>query len=188
MDKDSVAIRGDLDIYVINKDGTIETMPRLNNKFEKKEGRVLTKTNNSSGYPRVTLTINGTTKAYFVHRLVALAFIPNPEHKRFVNHKDGNRENSNVDNLEWVTKSENEKYKYSSGQVDPCVHSKPGEDHPMHKLTWDDVNYIRNNYVKGSIYTGQCALARMFNITQANVYDIVHYKSWIPQNNEKEIL
>lgn len=58
---------------------------------------------NSSGYPCFTKD-----KCYLVHRMVAIAFIPNPEEKEFVNHKDGNKSNNHISNLEWVTKIENE--------------------------------------------------------------------------------
>ncbi len=53
-------------------------------------------------------------KTFIIHRLVALAFIPNPENKEFVDHKDGNRSNNNIGNLKWVTQKENmntEQYK-----------------------------------------------------------------------------
>ena len=61
----------------------------------------------NGGYDRVTLVVNSKHKNLLVHRLVAEAFIPNPEQKEAVNHIDGNKKNNTVDNLEWVTKQEN---------------------------------------------------------------------------------
>ena len=62
-----------------------------------------------NGYLRVRLAkdFNRTHKLARVHRLVAEAFIPNPENKPFINHKDGNKQNNHADNLEWVTQKEN---------------------------------------------------------------------------------
>ena len=59
------------------------------------------------GYTRVTFSYGRKVVRHLVHRLVAKAFIPNPEDKRTVNHKDGNRQNNCLDNLEWATHSEN---------------------------------------------------------------------------------
>ena len=59
---------------------------------------------------KVYLSKNGKTKAEYVHRLVALAFIPNPDNKPQVNHKDENKQNNYVDNLEWATCKENVNY------------------------------------------------------------------------------
>ena len=61
----------------------------------------------SKGYLRVGLFRNGKRKWYKVHRLVAQAFIENPEHKPQVNHIDGNKKNNSITNLEWVTDEEN---------------------------------------------------------------------------------
>lgn len=63
------------------------------------------------GYARVR--IKG--KRYKIHRLVAETFIPNPEDKREVNHKDGDKLNNRADNLEWATRSENQKHAYKIG-------------------------------------------------------------------------
>jgi hypothetical protein len=65
------------------------------------------KSYNSCGYRQILLYINDEQKHIQVHRLVAMAFISNPEDKLFVNHIDGDRTNNNFENLEWVTQSEN---------------------------------------------------------------------------------
>lgn len=61
----------------------------------------------SKGYLRVYLSKNGKRKHHKVHRLVAQAFIPNPDNKPQVNHIDGNKKNNSITNLEWVTDTEN---------------------------------------------------------------------------------
>jgi hypothetical protein len=58
-------------------------------------------------YKKVCLSKNGSEKPISIHRLVAIHFIPNPDNKPYVNHKDGNRMNNSVENLEWVTSLEN---------------------------------------------------------------------------------
>jgi len=67
--------------------------------------------NNMHEYCNVNLLKDGERKVFKVHRLVAEAFIPNPENKYAVNHKDGNKMNNHYLNLEWCTKSENELHK-----------------------------------------------------------------------------
>ncbi len=68
------------------------------------------------GYEKVQLsTITGKKRTPFVHRLVALAFIPNPENKPQVNHIDGDKRNNQVINLEWVTNQENHNHKLKMG-------------------------------------------------------------------------
>ena len=62
------------------------------------------------GYEVVTLTVYGHSKCFTVHRLVALAFIPNPYNKPTVNHKDENKRNNTVSNLEWATVKENDNH------------------------------------------------------------------------------
>lgn len=73
-------------------------------------GKLMKPSKNEKGYLRIGLTTNGKQKCMRVHRLVAQAFIPNPENKPEVNHIDFDKENNCVNNLEWVTGKENTKH------------------------------------------------------------------------------
>lgn len=80
---------------------------------------------NNGGYDRVTFVTNWKHKNLLVHRIVAEAFIPNPENKPDVNHIDGNKHNNCVNNLEWATRKENVNHAISSGLRPPtCPHNK----------------------------------------------------------------
>jgi hypothetical protein len=103
--------------YVIQSDGGIvSTRSRCNAKF-------LKQTVLPTGYLQVSIMNKGKCKSKLVHRLIAQAFIPNPENKPCVNHKDGNKLNNDVSNLEWCTYSENELHSYS---VLGKINSSPG--------------------------------------------------------------
>lgn len=78
------------------------------------KGRILS-TGHSSGYLSVVLAKDGSTKTFLVHRLVAQAFIPNPENKPQVNHTNGDHQKNDVDNLEWSTEKENQQHAVKLG-------------------------------------------------------------------------
>ena len=80
------------------------------NVYSEKSNRVLKYNVNKKGYSYVVLTNGGYRKTHKLHRLVAQAFIPNPENKPHVNHIDEDKTNNRVDNLEWVTHTENQNH------------------------------------------------------------------------------
>jgi hypothetical protein len=103
-----------------------------------KSGKFL-KQENSKGYKRVTLSIDGKTKRFQVHRLVAMYFIKNQFNKPCVNHIDGDKQNNYLNNLEWCTYSENENHSYNI----------LGKINPIRKLSELDVIDIKKNCIKG---------------------------------------
>lgn len=105
--------------YIISNYGEIISLPRYkrnNSKFQYVQPREICKyTNPKNGYVYVYLCNNGVYKNVRLHKLVAKTFIPNPNNLPQVNHKDGNKLNNHVKNLEWCTASENIKHAYKLG-------------------------------------------------------------------------
>ena len=79
-----------------------------------RKGKIKKPSFDKNGYPQIGLCKNGTVITRKIHRLVAEAFIPNPENKPEINHKDEDKLNNCVDNLEWVTEKENVNYGYGA--------------------------------------------------------------------------
>lgn len=115
------------------------------------------------GYIHVILDNKGCD----LHRIIALAFIPNPSGYEQVNHKNGIKNDNNIDNLEWCTRSENLLHAYRTGL-----------QKPKGKLTEDDIVYIRNNYKKRDEKYGAKALAQLFNVNKGTILKIVNYHTW----------
>ena len=101
--------------YVISKKGDVVALSYIGAVGQKRKTKVLKQITNADGYKVVTLLNNEGKKAFRVHRLVAQAFIPNPENKETVNHIDGEKTNNNVENLEWSTRGEQMIHAYSTG-------------------------------------------------------------------------
>lgn len=97
------------------------------------------------GYHEVLLSENGKTNQYRVHRLVAETFLPNPSNLPCVNHKDGNKLNNHISNLEWCTKSENIKHSYKNG-----LQTKVTNPHGTYRvLNETDFDIIRDLHHRG---------------------------------------
>lgn len=102
----------------------MKIIPGYNNYYVSRDGRVYGKSkrqflkpNLGDGYPKIMLYENVKPKHKYIHVLVAELFIPNPDKKKVVNHKDGNKMNNHVNNLEWATHSENTMHAHQTGLI-----------------------------------------------------------------------
>lgn len=122
--------------YCVSTDGSVYSSYIVGTN---KSGRKIKKLNPvklNSGYLQVQLYNNGVHVHKSVHRLIAEAFIPNPHKKPLVNHKNGNKSDNRVENLEWVTDSENKKHAYRVLHTNHAKYwqGKFGKDNPCSKI------------------------------------------------------
>lgn len=126
------------------------------------------------GYAKIRLMYKGVDKTVRVHRLVARAFIPNPDDKETVNHIDGDKTNNRADNLEWANRHEQLIHAYDLG----LKKAKVGTSNYLAKLSDDDVKFIRKVYIPQSTKFGTVALAKKFNVTDRVIGLVVKGKSY----------
>ena len=91
------------------------TVSSLGRVMNKRRGTIIKQSYDTRGYPKLNLKANCKCKTVLVHRLVAEAFLPNPENKKTVNHIDCERTNNSVSNLEWATYKENIVHAWENG-------------------------------------------------------------------------
>ena len=106
-------IEGYEGLYEVSNTGQVRSLDRYvknNYSYRLQKGKVLSPEKNKDGYLLVSLCCNGKQNLRTVHRLVAQAFIPNPNNLPQVNHKDENKSNNRVDNLEWCDQAYNNLY------------------------------------------------------------------------------
>lgn len=140
--------------YMVTKEGSI---------ISKYTGEQLYVHTNKKGYQFVRMYVEGKSKTYLVHRVVAQVHLSNPDGKPEVNHKDGNKSNNAVWNLEWVTSQENVNHSVDTGLV------KRGSDRPNSKLSDSDVIEIRRLRETGMNYY---EIGKRFNIAYQTAHKV----------------
>jgi len=146
-----------------NIEGTTYMVSNIGN-VKNAKGLVLRPYFHKTGYYYVG--INAVKKQ--LHRLVAIAFVPNPNNLPDINHKDGHKLNNTDSNLEWCTRKQNIHHSYSLGL------STVGEKRYNSKLTEKEVLEIRA--LAGTKNNRE--IAEMYNISQQTVWGITHYRKW----------
>jgi hypothetical protein len=159
------AVEGYEGLYEVSDQGRVRSLDRYTTGKRNRliKGKVLANAHNELGYCIVQLCKDGVPKKTRVHRLVARAFIPNPEEKPYVNHLDGNPSNNTAQNLEWCTQKENIQHAYATGLYPP-----------MGKLTREQVEYIKKKYVPYR-YSAQ-KLADEIGVDIMTIYGAIHDK------------
>lgn len=140
--------------------------------FSAKSKKKLSICKAKKGYCVCNISKNGNTKTTYVHRLVAKAFIPNPKKKLQVNHIDGNKQNNNIENLEWCTDKENKDHALKNGLITDQI----GESNYASKINKEKALTIRKLCNEGD-YT-QKEISCILNVSKSIVSDVHRRKSW----------
>lgn len=162
-------------LYQVSNLGRIKSLERKitreKNGFWIQPERILKNTVEVNGYEAVSLYKNGKVKRLKVHRIVSQSFLENFNNKPCVNHKNGIKTDNRVQNLEWVTSSENTIHAFKNGLLKPLRGSFNGSS----KLTLDQVNQIRE------MINENCKIMLImetFSISRTQVQRIRNYECW----------
>jgi len=147
--------------------------------FSKRTNKILKQHLNDQGRKVLATRIGGRagqSYCFKIHRLVAEAFIENPEAKPEVNHKDGDKLNNSVSNLEWNTREENVEHARDNNLFLGCL--QKGVDNPLSSLTQEQVDYIKMKYKARCKIYGCRALSKYFGVSHSVISLIVNNKRY----------
>jgi hypothetical protein len=157
--------------YTISEDGTIT---RVITGKGTKIGKIRKAHKGNHGYTQAVLpSDSGKDKLCLIHRLVAIAFIPNPYNLPCINHIDANKTNNSIDNLEWCTYSQNTRHAIEMGVFHSKGGGPSGERSGKSKLTTTQVLAIRT-----MVSHPAKEMAKRFNISLQAIYDVRNGRSW----------
>jgi hypothetical protein len=158
--------------YMVSNKGRVKSLSRLikrkrfsSNADFYKDGRIRVLSRDGQGYRAIELIKDRILYRLKIHRIVATHFIPNPENKRTVNHKDGNKLNNAVDNLEWATYSENLCHAFRTG-LKKSSFQLFGAENPKSK----PVNQLTRSGIFIKRFAGQADAERATNVDQASIW------------------
>lgn len=160
-------------LYEVSDHGRIRRRGKSRNGYP--DGRILEQNlaySVDNRYRRVLLCSHGTNERQSVHALVATAFLGARPHGHEINHKNGDKRDNRVSNLEWVTRKENQRHSWDVlGRL-----VARGEQNGSSKLSVNQVRAIRKRYESGSV--SQAKLAVQYGISQHQISRIVRRQNW----------
>ncbi len=165
---EKVDIKGYEGRYSIDENREVYSLPKSGSGGH--SGKVLKQMVSGRGYAYVILRKNNIATHKFIHKEMAIAFIPNPDNKPQVNHIDGNKLNNALNNLEWCTAKENSQHAVRTGLL-----KMNGVDNPQNKYSNRLVIKMRKLHELGFKTK---TLSKIFGIHQTYVSQIVFYKRW----------
>lgn len=154
-------------LYEVSDTGMVRSLKRTTT-----SGKVLSQRSGTGGYLSVCLCKDNHKKSFVVHRLVARAFVTNPENKPEVNHKNGVRTDNRAENLEWVTRSENERHAYEVLGKSPQAYWKGRPRKFARRFTDEQVFAIRSDERSYS------QIAAEYGVSKTAIRDIKRKKNY----------
>jgi len=127
------------------------------------------------GYEVVVLYKKGKPKSFLVHRLIATTFLENPDNLPTVNHDDGDPLNNSLDNLEWMSFSDNHRHAYRTGLRKPAAYLYETDKRIFGKLSEGDVREIRRLLQKG---LHPYEISEKYEVVPGTIYNIKANRSW----------
>lgn len=161
------------DDYIIWNNGVVERI----NFTHHNQKKYIQPCVNSSNYKKVVLKDNeGKAKNCYIHRLVANAFIPNPDNKPEVNHKDGNKWNNNLENLEWATKQENALHAFDMGLRTITSYNKHRVSKTTRRFDEKEIKEIHRLFEEEKMTKKE--IAKIFNCSDSIICNILNGKTY----------
>lgn len=160
-------------LYKVSNLGRVKSLARKTKTRIIHEDKILKiKQSSEEGYLQAKLCKNSKIINPVVGRLVAEAFLEKPNYECIANHKNCIRYDNRVENLEWISQSQNIRYSYSLGRS-----NQKGSKNNASKITQEIANNIRE-FQKNNVHLSQSEIAKEFNLTRSLIKNVLNFKTW----------
>lgn len=166
-------------LYQVSSLGNFRGLARMDSNGARRQSALMLPHNHKSGYYYITLSKASRQQTFSAHRLVAACFLGERPDGTVINHRDGDKHNNCVDNLEYCTPGENQLHAYRMGLRDSNI----GENNSHAKLTESDVKRIKILLREGN---SRRKIALMFGVSHQNINGIANGKYWAHLQDKEE--